>query len=212
VVSGQGADELRIKSLLVRNGVGPDAEPGPAIPPKPTERPRDWLDDILDTSADTPAGPAQKQNKPQVSEAKPPKLKKSKQAKSPSGKAEPANDSTWSSAAAEKAKSTVTARLPKGKLLNKQAVARTAYWASAAGVGWSIGIGPWFLACLNYYLGSGFYGMAVLVVIALIVLAVDSGTHALRGPGRHAFARAAGWMTRIPLATALLAIALYKTR
>lgn len=40
-----GADELRIRSLLVARGVGPDA-----IPPRPTVRPRDWLDDILDTN------------------------------------------------------------------------------------------------------------------------------------------------------------------
>lgn len=53
-----GGDELRVRSLLIMNGVGPDAgTPGP-IPPKPTTRPRDWLDDILDANtAPTKANP-----------------------------------------------------------------------------------------------------------------------------------------------------------
>lgn len=41
----QGSDELQIKAILTERGVGPDA-----VPPKPTTRPRDWLDDILDTA------------------------------------------------------------------------------------------------------------------------------------------------------------------
>lgn len=46
--AAQDADELRIKSLLIRQGVGPDADPSPPDPPRPDVRPRDWLDDILD--------------------------------------------------------------------------------------------------------------------------------------------------------------------
>lgn len=49
-----GADELRVRALLKERGVGPDARPS-AIPPQPTERPRDWLDDILDGNAAVPA-------------------------------------------------------------------------------------------------------------------------------------------------------------
>lgn len=48
---GQGGDELRIRSLLIMNGVGPDAGIPGGIPPKPIARPRDWLDDILDAKA-----------------------------------------------------------------------------------------------------------------------------------------------------------------
>ncbi|MFB6955478.1 hypothetical protein ACFCYB_00220 [Streptomyces sp. NPDC056309] len=45
-----GADELRIRSILRQRGVGPDAQPDATIPPMPTQRPRDWLDDILDSN------------------------------------------------------------------------------------------------------------------------------------------------------------------
>jgi hypothetical protein len=55
----QGADELRMKAILKTRGVGPDAKP--AVPPKPTGRPRDWLDDILDTkTAPRPTAPKPK--------------------------------------------------------------------------------------------------------------------------------------------------------
>lgn len=55
----QGADELRMRAILKDRGVGPDAEP-PTVPPKPTSRPRDWLDDILDTKAAPKAAAAEK--------------------------------------------------------------------------------------------------------------------------------------------------------
>lgn len=60
--SAQGADELRIRATLIKQGVGPDAEhapvvpPRPPVPPKPTTRPRDWLDNLLDDNATTGAG------------------------------------------------------------------------------------------------------------------------------------------------------------
>ncbi|MFM9635946.1 hypothetical protein [Streptomyces turgidiscabies] len=56
----QGADELRIRATLIKQGVGPDADPAPvappkpAVPPKPTARPRDWLDDLLDSNGAEP--------------------------------------------------------------------------------------------------------------------------------------------------------------
>jgi hypothetical protein len=57
VTPDPGADELRIRSLLVARGVGPDAiPPKPTVPPKPAVRPRDWLDDIL--AADSDPAPA----------------------------------------------------------------------------------------------------------------------------------------------------------
>ncbi|MFE9127074.1 hypothetical protein ACFYOF_16915 [Streptomyces sp. NPDC007148] len=49
-----GADELRVAKLLKQRGVGPDAEQ-PVIPPIPKQRPRDWLDNILDGNATSAA-------------------------------------------------------------------------------------------------------------------------------------------------------------
>ncbi|GED89329.1 hypothetical protein [Streptomyces sp. 6-11-2] len=56
------ADERRVRHELLKLGVGPDALAAPVLPPKPTVRPRDWLDDILD-SGTAPASkkPAKKQ-------------------------------------------------------------------------------------------------------------------------------------------------------
>jgi hypothetical protein len=62
VSTDQGADELQIQALLKDRGVGPDAKP--AVPPKPTGRPRDWLDDILDTKP-SPAAAAASKPKPE---------------------------------------------------------------------------------------------------------------------------------------------------
>lgn len=211
-----GADELRIRTILKQRGVGPDAQPQPTIPPKPAvppQRARDWLDDILDT----PAGPepeaeeAPREDKPA---RRPVKFRKVRKPDAPTTTTTTPTGRPLKTPAAftQRLRTTVEGRLPNGKLLNKQHAARTAYWASAAGAGWLLGAGPWFLACLNFYIGGGFYGTAVLVVLALLILTVDSRTHALRGPGRHPVARAAGWVARIPLASALLAIALYKTR
>lgn len=75
----QGADELRVRALLRQNGVGPNP-----IPPKPTSRPRDWLDDILNSppprpaapAAPPPAPPATAPEPPQITTAKPKKKRK----------------------------------------------------------------------------------------------------------------------------------------
>jgi hypothetical protein len=45
-----GADELRMARILRQRGVGPDAMLPTVIPPIPAQRPRDWLDDILDSN------------------------------------------------------------------------------------------------------------------------------------------------------------------
>lgn len=54
-----GADELRVRAILRARGIGLDAAPPkPVIPPKPAVRPRDWLDDILDSAPEpAPSGP-----------------------------------------------------------------------------------------------------------------------------------------------------------
>lgn len=50
-----GPDELAVKERLITLVDGPAAAPAaPTIPPQPTARPRDWLDDILDGNAAAP--------------------------------------------------------------------------------------------------------------------------------------------------------------
>lgn len=60
------ADERRVRAILRTRGVGPDA-----IPPKPAGRPRDWLDDILDTTP-TPAAKPKPKPAPAEKPAPPP--------------------------------------------------------------------------------------------------------------------------------------------
>lgn len=72
-----GADELRVRGILRRRGVGPDAASTPTIPPKPTEPPRDWLDEILDSNTSAPEEPPPPtEPEPQATEPKPPKKTK----------------------------------------------------------------------------------------------------------------------------------------
>ena len=218
-----GADELRIRATLIKQGVGPDADPAALIPPKPTRPPRDWLDDILDSNpAPAPSKPEAEPKPPR--EPKPPvknrpaadkgRLKKAAGEKQPNGRSrrQPPTTRARSIIAAQKAASTVTKRIPGGRRINKKHTAYTAYWLTAAATGWGIGLEPWFASCLDYYVGNGGAGTATLVVLAVVVLAVDSRTHGLRSPARHVFTRAIGWVGRIPLASAVLALALYNTR
>lgn len=81
-MNGQpGADELAVRDRLIKQGVGPDADPAPVIPPKPSTPPtvppaipdRDWLEDILDGNATAPEPteePAEEPEQPEP-EAKP---------------------------------------------------------------------------------------------------------------------------------------------
>ncbi|MFH9823031.1 hypothetical protein [Streptomyces bobili] len=66
-----GADELRVRALLIAREVGPDA-----TPPKPTERPTDWLDDIIATDiAPTVEEPAEPEPEKPAAPAAPTKAK-----------------------------------------------------------------------------------------------------------------------------------------
>lgn len=74
MTANPGADELRIRSILRKQGVGPDADPAAVArptPPKPSTLPtiptatpdRDWLEDILDGNAGPP--PADQDDEPE---------------------------------------------------------------------------------------------------------------------------------------------------
>ncbi|MDX3645221.1 hypothetical protein P1P70_38665, partial [Streptomyces sp. MB09-02B] len=66
------ADERRIAQLLRQRGVGPDAEPALVIPPMPTRRPRDWLDDILESNTPPAPKPAPVKEAPAAVDPVPP--------------------------------------------------------------------------------------------------------------------------------------------
>lgn len=86
-----------------------------------------------------------------------------------------------------------------------------AYNGAAAAAGWWLGIEQF---CAQGIAESGRAGgvpEGVWVGIGLILgtLPIELFTHRLRDPGRHRFIRALGWTARIPLAAAVLALALY---
>ncbi|MFE6903809.1 hypothetical protein ACFVFJ_44510 [Streptomyces sp. NPDC057717] len=193
-----GADERRVRSLLVHRGVGPDGQT-PAPTPVRTADPDDWFERLY-ADEQTPVKPPKK--------AKPPKQKpktSSEPVALPPGLRE-RTSSAW-----EHTRQVVAARVPKARLIRRDRVLYVAYNAVAAGIGWRLGLGPWLAQCLDYYIPRPGWGTAVLIVLAVATLAVDSRTHGLRGPGRHLLARLLGWAGRIPLATAVLAIALHNT-
>lgn len=143
--SEPGADELRVRGILRQRGVGPAA-----VPPKPADRPKDWLDDILNSpppaaeEAPAPApepgpGPAPA-GKPTHTPAKKPKTPKPKPKKAKkAGRRTPGQARTaWDSHPPSPRQSLAEAydRIPyRLKWLT--------YHASAAYLGWSIGLVDW---------------------------------------------------------------------
>ena len=85
-----------------------------------------------------------------------------------------------------------------------------AYNATAAGAGWWCGLGPWAYDGITHYGTHDVQrGVWVGVGLCLFSLIAEWRTHAWRSPDRAVLVRAAGWAGRIPLATTLLALALY---
>ncbi|WP_230536457.1 hypothetical protein [Streptomyces sp. OUCMDZ-3434] len=105
----------------------------------------------------------------------------------------------------------VAKRLPGGPRIRRDRVLYIAANAGAAGAGWWLGLGPWLDTCLTYYLPRPGGGWITLAVLTVGIVAVDARTHGLRGRHRHPLVAVLGWAGRIPLATAVLAIALYNT-
>lgn len=85
-----------------------------------------------------------------------------------------------------------------------------AYNATAAAAGWQLGVGPWMHEGITHYgTHDVARGVWVGVGLAFISLLVEAKAHGWRGPHRPQLVRALGWAGRIPLASALVALALY---
>lgn len=191
------ADELRIRRLLVKNGVGPDATPPPAA--RPAARKRDWLDDILDQ----PTAPAQKpkpapapaETAPKPSAARPKKPKKRRR-KPPPGAPRTAWDTQRPS--------------PRQSLLD--AWDRTPYrlkWlalhTTAAAAGWRIGLVTWSTNTAAWYAGGHWTSSSAWVLYALGICAI----------ALYRRARIWAWPVRLiasaPISSAAVGILLYGT-
>jgi hypothetical protein len=226
VSTNPGPDELRVRQLLIKNGVGPDAGPAP-VPPKPAARPRDWLDDILDETDAPPAPPGKPEleadaapeprawwahKRPRANTSKDQKPNPPDTADAPEGseqQEEPQNrprafepqPDYWP----HPHMPAVITRVPeRAEAAISPGTRRLLYNASAAGAGWVLGLYGKFARALNdcgHQEGTGAALVLGIAGTALIAHVWDRRT-------RHWWPGIA-WVARIPLAAALLALALY---
>lgn len=203
-----GADELRIRSLLVARGVGPAAiPPKPAAPPKPTVRPRDWLDDILDTDP-TPAAedapepetvaapapaPAAKE-KPARPRPKPRRKKRKKGKQGKQGGARTAWDTRPPSPrqSLTEAWDQVPYRL---KWL--------AYHATAAYLGWCAGLVGWATYVTGWIADTGLVGPQAFFWYGV------AGAQVLAYRRTRSWWTPAAWLAAVPLTSTVVGVLLY---
>lgn len=193
-----GADELRMRAILRTRGVGPAA-----LPPKPTTRPRDWLDDILDAEK-TPAPPAapapmpEPATAPAVEETKPPPAAKpSKRRRRP--KTNPA-------------RSAFDTQPPSPRQSLAEAWDRVPYrlkWlvqhALAAAAGWRLGWVDWSTDTAAWYAAGHWTAPSawVLYGLGVLALAAYSRTRAWRWLAACAAA--------VPITSVVAGVLLYGT-
>lgn len=149
-----GADERRMQHILKERGIGFDAPP-----PKPTDRPRDWLDDLLDDNALAPVEEtvepegAQAPAKPKSPKAgKPQKARKRKRRQAKSH-APDTPRSAWDNEASD----------PRQSLLDAWAAIPyrlkwLAYHLAAAYLGWTIGLVGWATYVTVWIVTTGLIG------------------------------------------------------
>ena len=181
-----GADERRIKALLKQRGVGPDAEP-PPLPPGPPPagfdpEPDDedwWTDDMFET----PVGDEDEQ--PEERERTP--------------AFEPQPD-YWPRPHTPAVISRVRDRAPAAFSPGTRSLL---YNATAAGAGWAFGLYQQLAWALNDLGKDSIRGALVLGVGGCLLIA-----HVWDRRTRHWWPGIA-WVARIPLATAICALALW---
>ncbi|MET8978543.1 hypothetical protein ABZX85_23285 [Streptomyces sp. NPDC004539] len=201
-----GADEQRIRGLLLAREVGPDA-----APPKPTTRPRDWLDDILDSDP-TPEVPkpetkqptpkpapakASKEPAPEPRKLKTPRKKKPKKRKRPR---RGAPRTAWDSRPASPRQSLADAWDNTPHRLKW-----LAYHTTAAAAGWPLGWVTWATDTAAWYAAGHWTDLSAWVLYGLGV-----GVIALYRRSRH-WMPAVAWAAAVPASSITLGVLLYGT-
>ena len=181
----QGADERRIRQLLRRQGVGPDAEPQPTIP---APRDPDWLDRLYADDETKPAGESGRWWTVR---------------KDPTPEPAPVGEQPTPGVHV-----TITPTAPNPQANTRRT--RLQWWTirrgTAAAIGWWLGLGP-HIALILDDAGPAAIGVAVMFWLVAWRLA----TWVLRLVPREATEEvhtAADWVAHIPSATVLLALAL----
>lgn len=157
-----GADELRMRGILRRRGVGYDAEPDAVTPPSDA-RERDWLDDLLDSNTPTPAEETaepdteQKSAKPDApakpKKPQPGKAQKTRKRKRPKRHTPDTPRSAWDNEASD----------PRQSLLDAWAAIPyrlkwLAYHLAAAYLGWMVGLVGWVTYVTVWIVTTGLIG------------------------------------------------------
>lgn len=212
-MSGQGADELRIRGLLIKQGVGPDATTPASIPPKPATRPRDWLDDLLDANA-TPAPTVEEaapeaEPAPEPAPAAPPTVAKPKKPKAQTARKrrnrrkqhDPhAARSAWDSQPPAPRQSLIEAwdRVP-------YRLKWLAYHASAAYLGWSMGLVGWATYVTAWIARTGLVGPQAIFwyVIGALTLLLHHRARPWWPP--------VAWLAAVPASSVVVGVLLYGT-
>ncbi|MGW0575144.1 hypothetical protein ACWD25_04060 [Streptomyces sp. NPDC002920] len=196
-----GADELRIRALLVANQVGPDA-----VPPKPAVRPRDWLDEILNVD-DSSEPETVEEGEPGPAETL-----------APAEKAKPASKPRASKARKKKRKKAEPG-VPRAAVDSRPASPRQSladawdsvpprlrwlgYHASAAYLGWSTGLVGWATYVTAWIADTGPVGpQAVFWYVAA------GGTVLLYRRTRSWWWPAA-WLAAVPVTSTVVGVLLY---
>lgn len=200
----QGADELRMRAFLTARGIAPNP-----IPPPPAERPRDWLDDILESGpepeleeepseepgAGPEPGPAEEQPQPRSKSFRQTKKNSSKKRKKTKPGAPRAGVDTRPAAARQSladAWDNIPTRL---KWL--------AYHASAAYLGWSMGLVGWSTYVTAWIAATGPVGpQAVFWYVAA------AGTVLIYRRTRSWWTPAA-WLAAVPVTSTVVGVLLY---
>lgn len=193
-----GADELRIRALLLAREVGPDA-----IPPMPAARPRDWLDEIVDTDI-APAAPTPEPVDEEPANAPEPAAKTKPKPASKPGKKKQRKPKPGAARAA------VDSRPPSPRQSLAEAWDRVpyrlkwlAYHASAAYLGWTVGLVNWATYVTAWIATTGLVGPQ-----ALFWYAAAGGTVLIYRRTRGWWAPVA-WLAAIPVSSTVVGVLLY---
>lgn len=187
----QGADELRMRALLVAHEVGPDF-----IPPKPTERPRDWLDELIeeDLAPEPEPAPAAAPTPPPQPGPPPAKAPKKKRKKPKPGAPRAAVDARPQSP--RQSLADALDRVP-------YRLKWLAYHASAAYLGWSMGLVGWSTYVTAWIADNGATGPQ-----AFVWYAAAGATVLLYRRTRHWW-RPVAWLAAVPVTSTVVGVLLY---
>jgi hypothetical protein len=190
----------RLRKLL---GEVPAARP-PAIPPVPKQRPRDWLDDILDSH---PApGPQPDPEPRRWWNATPARTEAEPDEEQPDEDEQPAKGPVFAPQPGYYPQPHTPAFIDRAqdRVALSHRTRKGLYNASAAGTGWALGLyQPLSHAIADCGQQAGASGALVLGIGGCLLIA-----HTWDRYTRHWWPPLA-WCARIPLATALLALALW---